>query len=407
MKLNPLVLFGLAGALGLVAFLATQQHLSAKTEERKVAVLVARTEIRVGDPVTEANSAFKEISVSSLPARPIVNPEQWEGKFAGSRFLPGEVIVQDKVAAKFGSDSRKIPMGMLVQTINVDRAKSHAGLLSPGDRVDVFGSFDISETDARTGRIRKYQMIKRIIGDLEVWSVGSTVVGTEQGGDREGQKDTSKRTTSTVGMLTTPEQYAKLAGAERAGMLFLGLRHPDDESDSGEISFVTRDLYQDRPDQRRRAEGDGEDVAAEIEGAGDFDVDGEAVAAAAAPRRPAEVPTWTVMLHSGGNTRPTEVVDVAAARAAGFTDAQIAEKRRTLQNPAAPPGAPGDPLAARFAAPAAAPPAPEPAPEPPRPAVDEPPADPAPRDASALQSARADALIRVGGRGDGMYPDPN
>ncbi|NNJ27792.1 Flp pilus assembly protein CpaB [Alienimonas chondri] len=407
MKLNPIVLFGLAGALGLVAFLATQQHLSAKTEEPKVAVLVARTEIRVGDPITEANSAMKEIVVSSLPARPITKQEQWESQFAGSRFLPGEVIVQDKVAAKFGSDSRKIPQGMLVQTINVDRAKSHAGLLTPGDRVDVFGSFDISEYDERTHRPRKYQMIKRVIGDMEVWSVGSTVVGAEQGGeDREGQKDTARLTTSTVGMLTTPEQYALLAGAEAAGKLFLGLRHPDDESDVGDISFTTDELFKSHTDQQKRAD---EEVAEEDEPQiADVDVDAslgtfldkELARPAPAALNPSDVPTWTVMMHVGGNTRATEVVDVAAARTAGFTNAQIADKRRMLMNGTEP--AASNPFEARFAArpttdvPRSAEPPAEPF-EPPTPADDEAPAGDAPSD---------DALLPGGVEGDGMFPDP-
>ena len=417
MKLNPLVLFGLAGALGLVAFLATQQHLSANVEEQKVPVLVARTEIRVGDPVTEENSAFKEIVVSALPARPITKPEQWEGQFAGSRFLPGEVIVQDKVAKKFGSDSRKIPPGMLVQTINVDRAKSHAGLLTPGDRVDVFGSFDVSETDQRTNRLKKYQMIKRILGDLEVWSVGSTVVGTEQGGDREDQKNTASRSTSTVGLLTTPVQYARLAGSEAAGKLFLGLRHPDDDSDAGDISFITKELYGDKPAQvaREQEEEEAEPAAPEQNPAagdlGDF-LDAEiAGPAAPAPLRAVDVPTSTVMLHIGDDTRTTEVVDVLAARAAGYSDAQIADKRRFLANPGTAVAA-SNPFEARFAARPAAPPTP--------PAATAAPAD-APADADGSRAADAEAPAPApaadGGlsagspfeddvQADGMYPAP-
>ena len=419
MKLNPLVLFGLAGALGLVAFLATQQHLSAKTEEQKVPVLVARTEIRVGDPVTPENSAFKEIVVSALPARPITQPEQWEGQFAGSRFLPGEVIVQDKVAKKFGSDSRKIPPGMLVQTINVDRAKSHAGLLTPGDRVDVFGSFDVSETDKRTNRLKKYQMIKRILGDLEVWSVGSTVVGTEQGGDREDQKNTANRSTSTVGLLTTPEQYARLAGSEAAGKLFLGLRHPDDESDAGDISFITKDLYGDNPTQvareqnAERAEPEpapARPAAGAGAGPGDLGsfLDAEiAGAAAPAPLRAVDVPTSTVTLHVGDDTQTTEVVDVLAARAAGYSAAQIADKRRFLANPGSAVAA-SNPFEARFAARPAAPPKP--------PAATAAAAD-APADGTADAEAPAPAPAADGGlsagspfeddvQADGMYPAP-
>ena len=422
MKLNPLVLFGLAGALGLVAFLATQQHLSATTEERKVAVLVAKAEIDVGDPVTAQNAAMKEIPASALPPRPIVKPEQWQGLYAGSRFLPGEVMVQEKVAATFGSDSRSIPPGMLVQTINVDRAKSHAGLLTPGDRVDVFGSFDISEIDERTNRPRKYQMIKRILGDLEVWSVGSTVVGTEQGGDREGQKDTARKTTSTVGLLTTPEQYARLAGAEAAGKLFLGLRHPDDDSDAGDISFVTDDLYGDPRDQRRREEEEAERQAAETAaksaatpapapaagGLGAFLAAEQAGGAPAAPAalRADDVPTWTVVLHSGGSSRPAEVVDVAAARAAGFTPAQIAAKRRYLADPAAAPVGP-NPLATRFAAGPGANETPfapaEPPPTAAEPASGDPLADEPADDAPAAEPPR---LSAAGVGADGMFPLP-
>ena len=359
MKLNPLVLFGLAGALGLAGFLATQQYLSGQEDERKVPVLVARTEIRVGDPITQENSGFKEIAVSALPPEPITEPEQFEGSYAGSRFLPGEVMVQGKVAAQFGNDSRSIPRGMRVHTTSVDKTKSHAGLLRPGDRVDVMGSFDVSERDPVTGRSERFKQIKIVLGDVEVWAVGTEVVGADQSGsDREGKKDTSRKDSATVSLVVDPTQAVRLAGAESAGTLFLSLRHPDDDTDPGDISFTTSDLYGDKKDQNARPQASAEEtapVATVAPAAPDTpaapaapptasQTDGALAAFLAAEESGAavdaevaeekgDVPTWTVTLHVGGDVQMNEVVDVPAAREAGFTDAEIASKQRELRDP--------------------------------------------------------------------------
>ena len=346
MKLNPIVLFGLAGALGLAGFLATQQYLSGQEDEQKVPVLVAKTEIRVGDPVSLENAGFKEIAVSALPPQPIVNPEQFEGLFAGSRFLPGEVMVQGKVSSQFGNDSRRIPKGLRIHTILVSKTTSHAGLLQSGDRVDVLGLLDIAEIDPVTGRRDNFKQIKTILGDVEVWAVGRDVVGDDQSGSgREGQKDTSRRESGTVSLLVDPTQAVTLAGAESVGRLFISLRHPDDDVDTGDISFNTAELYKKKKDQNVREEEPAEpapvaaapaqpSLASRAAGAlSTFlarEADGAADRAAADPT---DVPTWTVMLHVGTEVRMNEVVDVPAARAAGFTEAQIAAKRRELRDP--------------------------------------------------------------------------
>ena len=424
MKLNPIVLFSLAGVLGLVAFLATQQHLSAKTEEERVAVLVAKTEIDVGDPVTEENSGMKRLPVSALPANPITKPEQWRGQFAGSRFLPGEVMLRGKVNAQFGAKSRQIPTGMMVQTINVDRTKSHAGLLTPGDRVDVWASFKVSVTDERTGRNRDVTRVKNVLGDLELWAVGDSVVGAEQGGanDRDAKKDTAKRDSSTVSLLVTPEQFGRLAGSEEIGTLFLGLRNPDDPTDFGDVMFDAQDLYEDGRDQRARSERNTAGVTAPAapvkaapvaaatsrpdpadDVAAFLDAEQAAPVVAPAEKRAEDVPTWTMTLHVGEEARPTEVVDVDAALAAGFTRGQIALKKRYLVDPNSAPAATADPLTglagpAGLADPAAAPLPPA--------AEQGPPADPAPAEdaADALPAPAADGPAQ---EGDGMFPMPS
>ena len=426
MNLNPLVLFGLAGALGLAGFVATQQYLHGQEDEQKVPVLVARTAIRVGDPVTPENSGFKEIAVSALPQEPITDPAQFEGKYAGSNFGPGEVMVQTKVSADFGNDSRKIPKGMRAFTTFVDKTKSHAGLLRPGDRVDVVGSFDVSETDPLTKQRKRFKTIRTVLGDVEVWAVGAAVVGADQSGDREDRKDTSRSGTSTVSLLVDPQQAVRLAGAESEGKLFLSLRHPDDDSDPGDISFVTSDLYGDERDQNARAPRPGAGASADggrdgaapaasavasaaspaaapalpapranATGVAAF-LDAEAAGPAAehaGPERPADVPTWTVTMHVGESVKMSEVVDVAAAREAGFTGAEIARKRRELRDPAFATRVANERAAARGAAPAANPFAPAPGPAAPPPAGD------APGDALAAAPASDDG-------NDGLFPMP-
>ena len=421
MKLNPIVLFAAAGALGLVAFLATQQYL-AGNKDATVPVLVAAAEIRVGDPITEENAKFKELPVSALPPKPITEKAQYEGMFAGSVFLPGDVMVQGKVGRDYGAISRAVPPGKQTVAISVDKTQSQAGNVRPGDRVDVWVTHEIDDVDPLTGSRDSYTQTQLVLGDLQVWAVGREVVGRDQSGsDRAEKKDTARggRGDGTISLVVEKSQIAKLSTAQKIGSLSLSLRHPDDDSDTGDVVFDSRDLFEGRRSQEKReeppapapepvvAEVDEDDLKEDADDADDRDQLDAFLAAEAAPKAPAkpaeptaeDVPTWISVMHVGGEARMVEVVDVTAALEAGFTPAQIAQKRMFLADPGSVPTPPArvarveDGLQGL-----AAPPGYDPAARKRRPAGP-------PDGATAVDSALAAPTTDADG-GDGLYPLP-
>ena len=351
MKLNPLVLLAVAGALGLAAFLGTQQMLAARSDagEEKVSVLIATAEILTGDPLDETNTAFRPLPADMLPPQVITSAEQFAGQAAGSRFLPGEIVLQGKIGAQFARASHQIPKGMKVVTISVDKTKTHAGLLAPGDRVDVIGTFHQEE---RTGnRSERYSVSTLVLGDLEIWSVGQDLRSRDLGGGDRGRGE--RTDTGTVGLLVTQPQASKLTVAEEEGKLHVVLRNPDDESDPSQVAFDSRDLVRSGNDQEDRRGNDQDAPAAEVT-AGDFPAVapagpaadlGEARLAASVMSTVAglwggtpadaaaepEVPEWTVTVFNGDRTEAVRVIDADTARANGASEARIRSRREALR----------------------------------------------------------------------------
>ena len=367
MKLNPLVLLGVAGALGLAAFLGTQQMLSAQKggEEQKVSVLIATAEILTGDPLDESNTAFKPMPASVLPPQAVTSAEQFAGMAAGSRFLPGEIVVQGKIGSQFARASHAIPEGMHVVTISVDKTKTHAGLIAPGDRVDVLGIFQQEE---RVGsRSERYSVSTLVLGDLEIWSVGQDLRSRDLGG-AEGRGRGERTDTGTIGLLVTQAQASKLTVAEENGKLHVVLRNPDDESDPSMVQFDSRDLVPSGNDQEaRRREQNARRTGDPVAGADSRTAAGRAEVTAddfpapsaddpaatlmnavaglwggASPDAAAEpeVPEWTVTVFNGDRTEAVRVIDADTARANGASEEQIRARGEALRTGTAPGGAP-------------------------------------------------------------------
>jgi pilus assembly protein CpaB len=142
MRPKSLILLALALGCGLVASIGISQVLD--SSNRPVAVetapiYVALRNINVGDPLTETMVALEEWPKDKVPVGAVTTWEALEARRPRTNIYQGEPILDGKLLAKGQTNDpiQGVPAGMRLKTISVDARKSAAGLLSPGDRVDM------------------------------------------------------------------------------------------------------------------------------------------------------------------------------------------------------------------------------------------------------------------------------
>jgi Flp pilus assembly protein CpaB len=131
---------------------------------------------------------------------------------------------------------------MRLKTIAVDAEKSAAGLLGPGDRVDVQLFVQKNE---RTGI--ETAKSKVILQNIRVFAVDQTVQRSPDGSEE-------RTIAKTVSLMLTPEQASKLSLAEQIGELSLIPRNPDDEESGSWADVTIEDLLQDGEKNSREQE---------------------------------------------------------------------------------------------------------------------------------------------------------
>jgi pilus assembly protein CpaB len=256
MRPKSLLLLALALGCGLVASIGISQIMERNSRPQAsfetVPIYVAKHNINLGDPIEEAMLSFQEWPKDKVPRGAISDLKELEGRRPRSAIIEGEPILDGKLLApgQIADPIRSIAAGMRLKTIAVDAEKSAAGLLGPGDRVDVQL---FVKADSRNNITQAQSKV--ILQNIRVFAVDSTVQRSPDGGEE-------KTIAKTVSLMLTPEQASKLTLAENLGVVSLIPRNPDDES-VAEVGLWTPDDLLGRGDQsnsRAREQGR-EDVA--------------------------------------------------------------------------------------------------------------------------------------------------
>ena len=121
---------------------------------KKIAVVVAKKDIREFEMLDQTNLELKDIPEEFASPGSTSSIKAVSGGLARSPMLKGEQISQSKVTilgSKTGL-SRQVSVGKRAVTIRVSNTSGVAGLIKPGDRVDVItvvdygkGSIDLKE----------------------------------------------------------------------------------------------------------------------------------------------------------------------------------------------------------------------------------------------------------------------
>ncbi|WP_417310589.1 Flp pilus assembly protein CpaB [Devosia sp.] len=219
---------------GLAAFLATRGEapttvvVSAPAEvieEKKAQILVARTQIGVGQRLGEMTIEWQdwpELAVRPEYIKREAFPDaltEMSDSVARFEFFPGEPILEAKlVRASQGYLSAVIAQGMRAVSVEVTAASAAGGYVVPNDRVDVVLSRNennniISET---------------LLTNVRVMAIGMRLgeAGTT-GGNVDGEQDPRNEVFQNTAIATlelTPAQGETVINASRVGTLTLALR---------------------------------------------------------------------------------------------------------------------------------------------------------------------------------------
>jgi len=201
----------------LLAIYVRQFRLEA-TGGRPVELLAVRRNAEIGEPLTE-----QMLVVRTLPEAYV------EDRHVHASDLPRVLGVQFSVNVRASQTllwtdlttatrervtlSSRVPKGMRAMTISRTESNAFAGLLRPGDRVDVL------LTRAKPGAEQRVVTVP-LLQSLLVLAVGESVRAAHDA-DPAGRRDG-------VSLLLTMEQAGLLAQAQRDGVIRLVLRNGDD-----------------------------------------------------------------------------------------------------------------------------------------------------------------------------------
>jgi pilus assembly protein CpaB len=222
MRPKSLVLLALALGCGLVASIGISQVLDG-TKPAPVdtsPIYVALKNINVGDPVTDQTVSLEEWPTDKIPVGAISKWENIEERRPRSTIYQGEPILDTKLLGKGQTNDpiKGVPKGMRLYTISVDARKSAAGLLSPGDRVDLQIYASRNEREGI-----KAPMTKIFMQNLRVYAVDQTI-------DKSSDGEEARNVAKTISLIVTPAQASKITLAENLGEVSLIPRNPDDDA---------------------------------------------------------------------------------------------------------------------------------------------------------------------------------
>src|SRR5688572_24811584 len=175
MRPKSLLLLALALGCGLVASIGISQVMDRNNRPVTMEtspIYVAKHNINLGDPIDAEMLSLQEWPKDKVPKGAIANLEELEGRRPRTAIIEGEPILEGKLLepGQVANPISSIPKGMRLKTIAVDAEKSAAGLLGPGDRVDVQL---FVKKDTRSGV--DVAKSKIILQNIRVFAVDQTV----------------------------------------------------------------------------------------------------------------------------------------------------------------------------------------------------------------------------------------
>jgi pilus assembly protein CpaB len=220
----PLII-GLVLALGtgvlLLGYLTSLRPTTTVGQTR--AVLVAIHDIPARAAATDDLFTVEQRIATQLDSDSISDPKELAGNYTLVAIPAGSVATRSKIGlASAATLPARLPIGMRAVSIAIDNVKGIAGLVTPGDRVDVIA--DVGGLPGRTPR-----GVAIIRGAL-VLAMGSDVSTTTAG--PPGPLSGPAPSLTTITLAVTPNEADVLIGADLNSTLRFALRNPKERIDA-------------------------------------------------------------------------------------------------------------------------------------------------------------------------------
>jgi pilus assembly protein CpaB len=215
------------------------------TGEEKQAIYVAKVNINTGDPINPDMVMLKEWPKADIPSGALTELADVEDRRPRTPIFQGEPILDSKLlnpGEKAADPTQYITKGYRIVPISVRADTGAAGLLRPGDRVDV--QWYVS----RNPQLGVPETVtKTILHNVRVFAIDQTVI-------RPATADEQPTLAKTISLLLDPIDANKIQLASKLGEVSLIPRNPDDPSaeDASRVTF--RDLIDESGKGSREAE---------------------------------------------------------------------------------------------------------------------------------------------------------
>ncbi|TCM15375.1 pilus assembly protein CpaB [Novosphingobium sp. PhB165] len=143
--------------------------------------------------------------------------------------IPANSLIPRSVIDQETKLAIRVPMGMRAISIDTTAEIAVAGLVRPGDRVDVqvvYPGEDAISGARGSGRSEARTLLQMV----PVLAVGDVVVGTPPRGGIASDVNAPPPPARTVTLALSPEQVSRLSLAKNTGALYLSLRNPSDQA---------------------------------------------------------------------------------------------------------------------------------------------------------------------------------
>lgn len=218
-----LLLFGMAG-LGFIAWIQIRPPpppRPAVAVVERVPIIVAARPLRVGTLLKPEDLRAEPVPVTDLPPNALHDSPSLRIELTGSivrrSVTVGEPIAQGDVLrpGDHGFLAAVLGAGMRAVTVPVDAVSGSAGLIWPGDRVDLLLTQTLDQRDDPARRVSG----ETVLHDVRVIAIDQMLA---QGA--EGASAAAARQVRTVTLEVTPRQAEQVAVATRLGRLALVVR---------------------------------------------------------------------------------------------------------------------------------------------------------------------------------------
>ena len=214
----PLII-GLVLALGtgvlLLGYLTSLRSSGGAVQMRSV--LVATHDIPARAAATADLFTVQQRIADQVDSDAIASPKDLAGEYTLVGIPAGSVATRSKIGlASAATLPARLPIGMRAVSISIDNVKGIAGLITPGDRVDVIAVPSVNAGETPRGFA--------ILRGALVLAMGSDVTTTTAAPPGPLSGPPAAHTTITLAL--TPNQVDLLAGADMNSTLRLALRNP-------------------------------------------------------------------------------------------------------------------------------------------------------------------------------------